>query len=161
MTIAMDDKSDIQRLADACQHNKSEPALGHHLKTTHWEQLVGFLQPALMSQGQVLITQGATERTVYFIESGSLSVHYEDSAGRVKLAIVNPGAALGEGSFFSHLPRKSTVQAASASRVWVLTAVRFAELCNRQPALALAITLALGSLMASRLVDRRKRIAVT
>lgn len=157
----MDDKSDIQRLAEACQHNDSEPALGQHIKAAHWEQLAGFLQPATMSQGQVLITQGAADRTVYFIESGSLSVHYEDAAGRVKLAIVSAGAAVGEGSFFSHLPRKSTVQAASASRVWVLTAVRFAELCNRQAALALAVSLALGGLLASRLADRRKRIAVT
>ncbi len=157
----MDDKTEIARLSAACMQNTSEPALGQHIKPAQWEQLAGFLQPATLTQGQTVISQGATERTVYFVETGNLSVHYEDAAGRVRLAIVGPGSAVGEGCFFSHQPRHATVQATSASRVWVLTAVRHAELSNRQPALALAVAMALGALLASRVADRRKRIAVT
>ena len=154
-------KPDIKRLAAACTQNASETALGQYIKPAHWELLAAYLQPTTLTQAQVLITQGAIDRAVYFIEEGSLTVHYANEAGRVRLAIVGAGSAVGEGSFFSHLPRASTVQAASASRVWGLTPIRFSEMSNRQPAVALAVAMALGGLIASRLADRRKRISVT
>lgn len=75
-----------------------------------------------------------------FIETGSLSVHYEDDAGRVRLAILGAGSAVGEGGFFSHLPRSATVQAVSACKLWRLTPMKFAELSNRQPVIALALS---------------------
>jgi len=161
MSHPADSKTDIKRLVTACLQNSSEPALSQHINPLHWEYLASYLQPTTIAQGQVLISQGASDRTVYFIESGSLSVHYEDSAGRVRLAIVGPGSAVGEGSFFSHLPRNATVQAASVSRVWGLTPIRFAELSSRQPATALVVALALGGLVSGRMIDRRKRISVT
>lgn len=154
-------KTDIKRLVAACMHNGSETALGQYIKPAQWELLAAYLQPTALAQAQVLITQGSSDRTVYLVEAGSLTVHYEDEAGRVRLAIVGPGSAVGEGSFFSHLPRNATVQAASASRVWGLTPIRFSEMSNRQPAVALAVAMALGGLMASRMLDRRKRISVT
>jgi CRP-like cAMP-binding protein len=161
MAQTSESKTDIKRLVAACLQNSSEAALAQHIKATHWEYLGSYLQPTTIAQGQVLISQGASDRTVYFLESGNLSVHYEDAAGRVRLAIVGHGSAVGEGSFFSHQPRNATVQAASVSRVWALTPVRFSELTNRQPATALAVTLALGALLAVRMLDRRKRISVT
>jgi CRP-like cAMP-binding protein len=112
-------------------------------------------------QGQVLIEQHAQDRTLYLIESGGLSVHYEDDKGRVRMAIVGPGSAVGEGAFFTRLPRNATVQAASPSKIWCLTPIRFTELSNRQPGLALELCIALGSLVARRLVNKPKRVAVT
>jgi len=57
--------------------------------------------------------QGAKDRTLYLVESGNLTVHFEDSAGYIRQAMVGAGSAVGEGSFFSHLPRSATVQAAT------------------------------------------------
>jgi CRP-like cAMP-binding protein len=156
-----DNKIDIHRMAAACLENGREPALGKHLHGDAWSQLLPYLHPAQIAASQVLISQGARDRTVYFIESGSLSVHYEDAAGRIRLAIVGPGSAVGEGSFFSHAPRNATVQAARPSRVWAMTPQRFSELAKHHPQTALAVTLALGALVAERMLDRRKRISVT
>lgn len=158
---SIDGNSDIGRLAMACLENGREPALGQHIPAAQWSQLLPYLHPTQVAPAQILISQGATDRTVYFIESGSLSVHYENAAGQVRLAIVGPGSAVGEGSFFSHQPRNATVQAASASRVWALTALRFAELSKRQPETALAVSQALGGLVAARMLDRRQRVCVT
>jgi len=47
------------------------------------------------------------------------------------------------------------------SAVWCLTPIRFTELSNRQPNLALEIAMALGSLVSRRLVNKPKRVAVT
>jgi CRP-like cAMP-binding protein len=88
-------------------------------------------------------------------------VHYEDAKGRLRLAFVGPGSAVGEGAFFTRQPRSATVQAAHASKVWSLTPIRFTELSNRQPAVALEIAMALGSLVSRRLVNKPKRVAVT
>jgi CRP/FNR family transcriptional regulator, cyclic AMP receptor protein len=79
----------------------------------------------------------------------------------VRLAIVGPGSAVGEGAFFTRLPRNATVQAASNSKLWCLTPIRFAELSNRHPNVALELAMALGSLVSRRLVNRPKRVAVT
>ena len=62
------------------------------------EQLHAAFRPA---QGQVLIERNALDRTLYLIETGGLTVHYEDDKGRVRLALVGPGSAVGEGAFFT------------------------------------------------------------
>ena len=114
-----------------------------------------------MAPGQILITQGAADRTLYFVESGMLTVHYEESGGKIRLAAVGAGSVVGEGGFFSHMARSATVQAASACRLWALTPMRFSELGNRQPTVALALAMALGAIMAKRVASNRRRVIVT
>ena len=159
--LQVSSKQDIKGLVAACANNQGEDAFSHSMTPSHWATLAPFLQYFTLGQGQILISQGALDRTLYFVEVGSLSVHFQDADDRVRLAIVGAGAALGEGGFFSHLPRNATVQAATDCKLWSLTPLRFAELSNRQPACALALTLALGALVSKRMLSSRKRIAVT
>lgn len=133
------------------------PAINHH----QWELLGSYLQPLVARAGQVMIQQNATDRTVYFIEQGSLTVHYEDSTGRIRLASVEAGSAVGEGSFFSRGPRNATVQAATPCKLWSLTPMRFSELANRQPQIALEVAMALGALSSRRLANSGRRVAIT
>lgn len=152
---------DVQGLVQAITRNHSSDSFLPTLSPTQWELLGSYLQPFALKQGQVLIEQNAQDRTVYLVESGTLSVHYEDGKGRVRLAVVGPGSAVGEGAFFTRLPRNATVQAATACKIWCLTPIRFTELSNRQPNLALEIAMALGSLVSRRLANRPRRVAVT
>jgi CRP-like cAMP-binding protein len=152
---------DVQGLVQAIANNASNDSFTPTLGPVQWELLGTYMQPFALMQGQVLIEQKAQDRTVYLVEAGTLTVHYEDDKGRVRLAIVGPGSAVGEGAFFTRQPRTATVQAASACKIWCLTPIRFAELSNRNPPLALEIAMALGSLVARRLVNRPKRVAVT
>ena len=152
---------DVQGLIHAVAHNQSKDAFHPTLNSKQWEMFGTYLQPFAVRQGQVLIEQNASDRTVYFVETGTLTVHYEDDKGRLRLASVEPGSAVGEGAFFTRLPRSATVQAASASKLWSLSPIRFTELTNRQPQLAVEIALALGSLVSRRLGNRPKRVAVT
>ena len=154
-------KFDVHGLVQAMAHNQTNDRLSFSLGTVQWEMLGSYMQPFALAQGQVLIEQGAADRTLYLLESGSLSVHYEDDKGRVRLAIVAPGSAVGEGAFFTHSPRNATVQAAAPCKVWCLTPIRFAELSNRHPTIALELAMALGSLLGRRLVNKPKRVAVT
>jgi CRP/FNR family transcriptional regulator, cyclic AMP receptor protein len=152
---------DIHGLMQAMAQNQTIDNFHPALQPKQWELLGSYLQPFAIQQGQVLIEQNASDRTVYFVEEGKLTVHYEDDQKRLRLASVESGSAVGEGAFFSRQPRTATVQAASACKIWSLTPIRFTELSNRQPQLAVEIAMALGALVSRRLANRPRRVAVT
>ncbi len=153
--------SSIQGLCNAIAQNTSYDAFAPALSPAQWELLAAYLHPGDLAAGEVLIDQGAQDRTLFFIESGALSVHLMGEKGQMQLAILNPGSVVGEGSFFSRLPRSANVVATGAARVWRMTPIRFAELANRQPNVALELIMALGAVIAKRMVNRPKRVAVT
>jgi CRP/FNR family transcriptional regulator, cyclic AMP receptor protein len=152
---------DVQGLARAIARNNTLDVFRPMLTVPQWETLGDYLQPFAARQGQVLIEQHATDRIVYLIEAGTLSVHYEDDQGRLRLASVEAGSAVGEGAFFTRRTRTASVQAANDCKLWSLTPTRFTELTHREPAIAMEIVMALGSLVSRRLANRPKRVAVT
>ena len=154
-------RPDLTGLIQAIHLGAAEDGMNNLLSPEQWDLLAPYLRPVDLPAGQVLFAQGTLDRSLYLIESGSLSVHYEDEKQRLRLAIVGPGSVVGEGAFFSHRPRSATVQAGAASRLWALTALRFAELANRQPAVALQLAMAAGAVQAKRLSNRRRRVAST
>jgi CRP/FNR family transcriptional regulator, cyclic AMP receptor protein len=152
---------DVLDLAKAMRASSALDAVPLNMTDAQWLVLGDYLQPVSLRQGQVLIEQGVKDRTVYFVESGSLTVHYEDDKDRVRIAVVNAGSLLGEGAFFSHLPRSASVHAGNLSRLWCLTPLRFRELSVRHPAVALDLTVAMSAVLARRMYHRPKRVAVT
>ncbi len=152
---------DIKGLAQAITHCQASDALQCQFSSPHWDILGAFMLPFSLNSGQILMEQGANDSTLYFIESGSLSAHYEDEKARIRMALVGPGTVLGEGSFFSQQPRRATVHASTQCKLWCLTPMRFRELASRHSPIALELTLALGSVLAKRLCIRPKRAAVT
>lgn len=154
-------KFNIQDLIRAVALDTAYDALHLPFSTAQWDLLGSYLQPFALAQGQVLIEQGAMDRTLYFIESGMVSVHYEDEEGRMTLAMVGAGSVVGEGAFFSHQARNASVVGAGPCKLWCLTPIRFAELANRQPALALSVALALGEIIAKRMTNKARRVAIT
>ena len=151
----------LQGLLDAMAQAHADDSLINPLTPAQWEVLAPYLQPCVLALSQVLFNQGVSDRTLYFLESGSLSVHYEDAKGRLRLALVTPGSVVGEGGFFSQRPRTATVQAAAPAKLWGLSALRLTELSNRQPAVALNVAMAAGAVLAKRMTNRRRRIATT
>ncbi|MEO7129158.1 MAG: cyclic nucleotide-binding domain-containing protein [Rhodoferax sp.] len=153
-------KFQVQDLNAAIAQNQNYDALPLTLSASEWAPLIGYLQPFTLAQDQVLIEQDAMDRTLYFVESGTVSVHREDGDGAMTLALVGAGSVLGEGSFFSSLSRKASAIGSSPCRLWSLTVNRFLELATRQPALALRVTLALGAVLAKRVENSPRRAAV-
>lgn len=159
--VPTDLRFDVLALAQAMRTSNALDAVPVNLSDAQWQLLGDYLQPVTLSQGQVLIEQGVKDRTVYFVESGSLTVHYEDDKDRVRIAMVGAGSVLGEGAFFSHLPRSATVNAGGHSRLWCLTPLRFRELSTRFPVIALELTVAMAAVLARRMYNKPKRVAVT
>jgi CRP/FNR family transcriptional regulator, cyclic AMP receptor protein len=131
------------------------------LGVAQWQTLASYLQPFTMEDGQALIEQGAKDTTVYLVESGTLHVLQTDETGHAQVAMVGPGSCVGEGAFFSRMPRNATVQAATRCKLWSINPMRFTELSNRHPPVALALVMALGSVVARRVNNKPKRGAVT
>ena len=151
----------IQNLSRAIAENINTDAFALTFNVQQWETLAGYLQPIDTGVGDVLIEQGTPDRSVFFIESGAISVHRVSSKEQMRLAVLTPGSVVGEGSFFSRQPHSANVVVTGAGRVWRLTAIRFAEMSNRQPNMALEIAMALGAVIAKRMAHRSKRVAVT
>ena len=154
-------KIDLTGLLSAIAQADADDSMSNPLTPAQWDTVSAYLQPCAVPVGHVLFSQGATDRTLYLVESGSLSVHYQDEKERLRLAIVGPGSVVGEGAFFSMRPRSATVQASAPTKLWTLTALRFTELTNRQPAIALGLAMAAGAVLAKRLGNRRRRVAAT
>lgn len=154
-------KIDLTGLLSAIAQADADDSMSNPLTPAQWDTVSAYLQPYAVPAGHVLFSQGATDRTLYLVESGSLSVHYQDEKERLRLAIVGPGSVVGEGAFFSMRPRSATVQARAPTKLWTLTALRFTELTNRQPAIALGLAMAAGAVLAKRLGNRRRRVAAT
>ena len=131
-----DGKVELQGLVQAISHATAEDSLNNVLTAEQWDLLAPYLLPVSLPAGQVLFQQGTTDRTLYLLESGTLSVHFEDEKQRLRLAIVGQGSVVGEGAFFSHQPRSATVQAGSPCKLWSLPAMRFTELSNRKRRIA-------------------------
>lgn len=153
--------TDLTGLLDAMAQAGADDGMPNLLTPAQWDTVGAYLQPLTVSAGHVLFPQGASDRTLYLVESGSLSVHYQDEKERVRLAIVGPGSVVGEGAFFSMRPRSATVQASAPSKLWGLTALRFTELSYRHPDMALGLAMAAGAVLAKRLRNRRHRVAAT
>ena len=88
-------KAQLMGLVQAISQAATEDSMGNMLSSEQWDLLLPYLRPMELPVGQVLFAQGTTERTLYLVESGSLTVHYEDEQQRVRLAIVGPGSVVG------------------------------------------------------------------
>ena len=67
-------RADIKALATAMRQSNALDALPLNLSEIQWNTLAGYLQPVMLRQGQALIEQGVKDRTVYLVESGTLTV---------------------------------------------------------------------------------------
>ncbi len=152
----------VKSLVQSIQRSQSSDRLLLTFGVEAWHILSTHLMPFTVAQGQVLMEQGSKDTSVFIVETGQLSVHYQDMAtSAVQLAMVAPGSVVGEGAFFSGEQRNATVTAMAPSKLWRLSPQRFQDLSRRHPAVALGLVLALGSVVSRRLGNRPKRAAIT
>jgi CRP-like cAMP-binding protein len=152
---------DLSGLIAAVARNTEPGGLHQFLDAYRWKVLADFVQPSSHPRGTLLIAQGDLDRKLYFIESGDLKVTMHTDKGIVHLAILGPGTVVGEGGFFSHKARNASVSAYSDCKVWTLAPTEFENLSRHHPSVALALSMALGAVLATRMLDMSKRLAIT
>jgi signal transduction histidine kinase len=90
-------------------------------------------------EGAVLMREGTEGDGLYILIDGELEVTRREGAGDVVLAVLGPGAFLGEMSLVERAPRNATVTATRPSEVLVLGAADFRDLLEASPAAALIV----------------------
>jgi len=153
--------AEVNGLITAISRNMEDGGLARFLGAPSWYIVADYLRPHKYERGHVLISQGAKDRNLYFLESGNLKVDVRTEAGFVQLAILGPGTVVGEGSFFSHLSRNASVLAYSDCKVWELSPADFDALARKHPTVALSLVMALSAVLATRMIDVSRRISVT
>ena len=143
---------EIQELVQAIQTLNAEDALRPRLNPEQWRALSAYLTQHDIRAGDLLIKQGDSDRTMYFLAQGTLQVFVSGGPpGSRRIAILRSGSVVGEPGLFSDGPRMANVEAMTPCVVWALRGPRMEELAQRSPALALELLRAAGAVMATRM----------
>ena len=143
---------DFNDLVQAIQTLNAEDAFRVRLNVDQWRAIAPYLTRHDIRAGDLLIKQGDTDRTMYFLGQGSLQVFVTGGPpGSNRIAILRAGSAVGEPGLFSDGPRMANVEAMTPCAVWALRGPRLEELAQRSPALALELLRAAGGVMATRM----------
>ena len=154
---------DIVELVNAVQSLNADDAYHSRLSTDQWRILASYLTKHEIRAGDMLIQQGDSDRTMYFLGQGTLHVFVTGGVpGSSRIAILRAGSVVGEPSLFDDGPRMAHVEAMTPCTIWALRGPRLEELAQRSPALALEVLRAAGSVLARRLrANMAKQIPFT
>src|SRR5256885_14412523 len=143
---------EFQQLVQAIQTLNAEDAFRARLSSDQWRTVAPNLPRHDIRAGDLLIKQGAPDRTMYFLGQGSLQVFVTGGPpGSNRIAILRAGSVVGEPGMFSDGARMANVEAMTPCAVWALRGPRMEELAQRLPALALELLRAAGGVMAIRM----------
>jgi CRP/FNR family transcriptional regulator, cyclic AMP receptor protein len=120
------------------------------LKHTHYRQF---------RPGDVVVTDGGREQSLYLVLEGDLEVMVPRRRGYRRIATIGEGSVIGELSFFDGSPRSAMVRALTASLLAELTPAEFDSLAEANPRLARQLLFDLGRILAQRLRERHDAAA--
>lgn len=142
----------VANLVQSIQTLNAYDAFRPRFSPENWRIVGAYLIPRELKSGDVLIYQGDSDRTMYFIESGTLQVYVRGTASAAaKIALLRAGAIVGEPALFGETTRMAQVDAISPATVWALSRPRLDEMLASQPELAYEILRASGAVMAERM----------
>ena len=143
---------DINALVQALQTLNAEDAFRPRLSLDQWRLIAPYLTRHEIRAGDLLIKQGDADRTMNFLEQGSLQIFVTGGPpGSNRIAILRAGSVVGEPGLFGDSPRMANVEAMTPCIVWALRGPRLEELAQRQPALVLELLRTAGGVMAMRM----------
>lgn len=119
-------------------------------------ELFGRASPIRLAADEALFVEGDPGNGCYRVETGLLKVSVMSSAGGERiLAILGPGAVVGELSIIDELPRSASVTAIRESELSFISRQQFAAVAKAHPEIYRHIT----ALLASRLRDTNMVVA--
>ena len=132
-----------------------------NLSADTYQHLARIAETITPSEGDVLIIEGEKNRTMFILESGSLSVSQKTDNGEHQLGLIEPGDVVGEIAFIDQRPRSATVTVREAGRLLKLDHAKVmralvdnpAALVDLMQALATRVTLRLRSSMSEQNVQ--------
>jgi CRP/FNR family cyclic AMP-dependent transcriptional regulator len=143
---------ELTDLVQAIQTLNADDAFRARLTLDQWRSIATYLTKHEVRAGDLLIKQGDTDRSLYFLGTGTLQVFVTGGPpGSSRIAILRSGSVVGEPGLFGDGLRMANVEAMTPCTVWALRGPRLEELSQRSPALALELLRAAGGVMATRM----------
>jgi CRP/FNR family transcriptional regulator, cyclic AMP receptor protein len=143
---------ELTDLVQAIQTLNADDAFRARLTLDQWRSVATYLTKHDVRAGDLLIKQGDTDRSLYFLGAGTLQVFVTGGPpGSSRIAILRSGSVVGEPGLFGDGLRMANVEAMTPCTVWALRGPRLEELSQRSPALALELMRAAGGVMATRM----------
>lgn len=109
------------------------------------------LERSQYAAGATVFSQGAADDSLYIILRGAASVRMQLPAGDVRLMTFSAGTIFGEMALLDQGHRSATVTADEALTCYVLDRVRFEQISQAHPAIAIALLANLAREMSLRL----------
>ncbi len=117
-----------------------------------WGTLLSYTDTVRFRAGESALHLGEIDRALYIVTAGHLEVLVPQGLQGMRVfAIIEPGAVVGEQSFFDGEPRSAMVRAVTDGEMLRLSFDRFKTLSAREPTLARDLLLDLGRILAVRL----------
>jgi SulP family sulfate permease len=110
-----------------------------------------YLERLHVPAGHTLFQQGEAPDAMYFIESGQLTILLKMDEWSMRLRTLSAGTTLGEQSFFTRRPHRSTAVAELPSVLYRLSDAAMARLRNESPQTAMVFQEFIIRLLAERL----------
>jgi len=116
-----------------------------------WATLNRYTHSRRFHAGEVVISQGDSDRALYIVTDGVLEAVLPGRKGFRRLSTFEAGSVIGELSFFDGGPRSALVRALTDAELAMLTVDSFNALGSAHPALARTLLFDLGRILAGRL----------
>ncbi len=119
-------------------------SVGSELHEDEARTLAAILGVRLLKDGELLVSEGGAEQTLFILVSGKLGVISKVSGGSEKLVhTMKEGECAGTRAFVDRTPRKATLRAIGNATVYTLTPEAFDTVVDAHPRLAYKVMRAL------------------
>lgn len=115
-----------------------------------WAKILDQVETRRFSEGELIISAGDTDRSLYLLTEGTIGVRLEGADARTFKAIDAP-SVLGEVAFLDGGPRSATLYGITHGELLRLGLESFEVLAAREPELGRAILFDLAKILTARL----------
>lgn len=116
-----------------------------------WAEVLKHTHYRRFGPGDVVVTDGAIEQSLYLVLEGELEVLVPRRRGHRRIATIAVGSVMGELSFFDGAARSAMVRALTPALLAELSPAEFDALAEANPSLARRFLFDLGAILAQRL----------
>jgi CRP/FNR family transcriptional regulator, cyclic AMP receptor protein len=117
-----------------------------------WSRVLAHTERLRFDAGQILISEGEIDRSLYIVAVGELDVLLRRPTGQLRLvATIGPGSITGEVAFVDGGPRSATIRARINGELARLSFEQYEVLAARYPELGRAIMIDIACILAARL----------
>lgn len=143
--------ADLGILPQAEHVDISDSSLGHGLPAGELATLQDALVLHHYASGEVVFACGDEGRSLFIVRQGTVSIRLTVGATQKRLAAFGPGVVFGEMALLEGKPRSADAIADVPTELLELSAAAFADISQRQPALANHLLQNLSRILADRL----------